>query len=121
MTQASDRLNALLGRIPAKNVTVATKPQPSTERPNIPPELIEEIVEEHFTKGKWHHLTNHICHCGGAFLDPQTAAEHWVSQHSGWTPPPDTDIVEAQVVGAGGEPIYKEVEVEPDKEKENDE
>jgi hypothetical protein len=121
MTEASDRLAALLGRIPAKNVQQATAPKPSTERPNITPDMVEVIVEQHFTIGKWHGLDNHICPCGGAFLDAEAAAEHWIAHHSGWTAPADTDIVDTGLVDANETPIYKEVEIEPGQTKETEE
>jgi hypothetical protein len=90
-------------------------------RPPTTPDYDEEVLHTMFTLSKWSGLDNYVCRCGAGFLDPKTAVDHWLSQHSGWTPPPATDIVDTGLVAPSGNPIYKEVETEPNDDKEDDE
>lgn len=117
MSEASDRLTKLLGRRPAR-ASKAPKTKPK-ERPATTVEEDEEMLATCFTVGKWHGIDNHLCiACGAGFLDPVTAVDHWLSQHSGWRAPPETDIVDTGLVAPNGNPIYKEIETVSENDKE---
>jgi hypothetical protein len=120
MSDRADRLRALLGHGSTKAASLAHgKPE---KRPATTPEQDDEILETKFTKGDWNGLVNYLCvACGVGFLDADDAVDHWLAEHSGWTPPPETDIVKTGLVSATGNPIYKEVEKAPDTDKEADE
>ena len=112
-------MDRLLGR--SARAPAGLSMEKPVERPPTTPEQEEAILRDHFTVGKWSGLDNHVCACGAGFLDPAAAVDHWLAQHSGWTPPPETDIVDTGLVTPTEDPIFKEVEVSPGQEKENDE
>lgn len=117
MTSTDESLRKLLGRAPdGSSMTThrETPPEAQTQA--------EAILADHFELGKWHHYDNHVCKvCRGAFLEEKMAVEHWVTSHSGWTPPPETDIVDTGLVAPSGNSIFKEVPVDLETEKEGDE
>ena len=117
MSDRADRLRALLGR--DHSTTAHGKP---TNRPELTPVQSQGILETNFHDGNWSGLVNHLCNvCGCGFLDHDNAVDHWISEHSGWTPPPELGIVETGLVSATGNPILKQVELAPDEPKEVEE
>jgi hypothetical protein len=118
MSSRGESIKKLLGRSTSASAGVSM--EKPIERPPTTPEMEESILGR-FDIGKWNGLDNHVCQCGAGFLDPGAAVDHWLSQHSDWTPPPDTDIVDTGLVAPTGNPIFKEVEVPPGQEKEIEE
>jgi len=106
----NDRMRALLGRTPSTQTH--NKPKEG-ERPPTTPDEEHAIVREHYSLGVWNGLPNYVCKaCGAGFLEQQAAVDHWLAQHSDWSPPPDTDIVDTGLVTPSGSPVYKEVVVD---------
>lgn len=114
-----DSISKLLGR--STTAAEGVSMEKPIERPPTTPDMEAAILADNFEVRKWHGLDNHICACGAGFLDPGAAVDHWLANHSGWTPPAVTDIVDTGLVTPNETPIYKEVEVPPDQEKEIEE
>ncbi len=117
MTEQEKRLRALLGRGPASGSQTTYGDVPPLDKTQA-----QTILGDHFKIADWKGLDNHICEvCSVGFLDTKTAVEHWSVEHSGWTPPPDTDTVDTGLVSATGNRILKQIEVPPDHDKEIEE
>jgi hypothetical protein len=117
MTFEEESLRKLLGRGPADaSQTRHANPPPRTRT------QAERVLEDHFEIGKWHQYDNHICKvCGVGFIEQSDAVDHWLSEHSGWTPPRKTAIVDTGLVAPSGNPIFKEVPEDDDTAKEAEE